>query len=457
PWFLQNRTSSDGDKDSMFLCSLPPGGESLTGLLRSRPFSIPEKLKFYLAGHDGVPTSPAGGNNFVRLVTTAGKTVAKAVPPRTDIAQPVEWDLARSQGEQGYLELVDGDTGAAYAWIAAGRFEPAVAPIPATNPNQITMRIKGAAEMAKSLQLALLAPELSNLLAHEPVESDAQAALGTALVALQPSEQRLALVPLLGDPTIPPALRQRIAESVAAGTSANSTEVLVEAMRSVPTRVQLKLAQSLAGSPGGAETLFTLVEKRQAAPRVLLDKTVQDKIAALNSSALRTRQAELTKDLEPANEATQKLIEDRRSGFTAKASPVDGARIFVQNCAICHQIDGNGALIGPQLDGIGSRGLERVLEDVLDPNRNVDLNFRTQIIVLKDGDVLSGLFRREEGELLILADPTGKEMSIPKKEIQSRRESETSLMPGNFGDIIPESDFQNLTAFLLSKGAPAAR
>ncbi|HEV8541710.1 MAG TPA: PVC-type heme-binding CxxCH protein, partial [Verrucomicrobiae bacterium] len=35
PWFLQERVSSDGQK-ATFLCSLPPGGERLTGILRSR-------------------------------------------------------------------------------------------------------------------------------------------------------------------------------------------------------------------------------------------------------------------------------------------------------------------------------------------------------------------------------------------------------------------------------------
>ncbi len=458
PWFLQKRASADGDKESLFLCSLPPGGEHLTGALRSRTFAVPNHLKFFLAGHDGIPTSAPQGNNFVRLVSTNGQELAKANPPRNDIAQAVEWDLGANAGQTAYVELVDGDTGAAYAWIAAGRFEPAVVPMPSANPNQISARVQAGADIAKTLQLAALTPQLSALLARNTVDSDAQAALGSALVSLDPNEQRLALVPLLSENSIPSDLRQKVAESIAAGGKSESLPVLVEAMRSVPSRIQLKLAQSLAGSIGGAETLLTMVENHQAAPRVLLDKTVQDKIAARNNSGLRSRDKDLTKNLEPANEAVQKQIEAARSKYDpAKAVPTEGAKVFAQNCAICHRIDGNGAVIGPQLDGIGSRGLERVLEDVLDPNRNVDINFRTQIVVLNDGDVQSGLFRREEGELLILADSTGKEIILPKKEIQSRRESETSLMPANFGDIIPEKDFQNLISFLLSKGTTPAR
>jgi putative heme-binding domain-containing protein len=459
PWFLQKRASADGDKESTFLCSLPPGGERLTGILRSRKFAVPEHLKFFIAGHDGYPDKPAQGMNFVQLVDAdSGEVLAHAAAPRNDIAQAVEWDLSAKKGRSAYLEIADRDTGNAYAWLAAGRFEPEVVPLPSSNPSTVSARIEAGANMAKTLRLDALTPKLAALLENAGVGADADPAIASALVALHPNEQRLALAQLLADSSTAPALRERAAQAIATeatrptGQSSRTTEVLTEAMRTVPTRVQLKLAQSLAGSAAGADTLFALAEHQQISPQILLDKTLQDKINALNSASLSGRYSKLTKDLEPPSAAVQKLIETRRAAFNpAKASPVEGARVFTQNCAICHQIGGTGAVIGPQLDGVGSRGLERITEDVLDPNRNVDVNFRTQIVTLKDGDVMTGLFRREEGELLVLADSTGKEVSIPKKDIESRRESQTSLMPGNFGDIIPQEDFENLMAFLLSK------
>ena len=78
-------------------------------------------------------------------------------------------------------------------------------------------------------------------------------------------------------------------------------------------------------------------------------------------------------------------------------------------------------------------------------------SFRTSTFVLTDGEVMSGLFRREEGELLIVAESTGKEISIPKKQVKERRESESSLMPDNFADVIAPADFNDLLAYLLSK------
>lgn len=112
---------------------------------------------------------------------------------------------------------------------------------------------------------------------------------------------------------------------------------------------------------------------------------------------------------------------------------------------------GQGGLVGPQLDGVGHRGLERLCEDMLDPNRNVDRIFRYSIVTLHNGDLVTGLFRREEGEQRIYINASGQEQRIPRNEIREVRESETSLMPDNFAEALPLADFNHLLGFLLSQ------
>ncbi len=123
---------------------------------------------------------------------------------------------------------------------------------------------------------------------------------------------------------------------------------------------------------------------------------------------------------------------------------------------VCHTLASKGAKVGPQLDGVGIRGLDRLLEDVLDPNRNVDQNFRMTILNLKDGKVVRGLLLREEGEVYVMADDKGKEVPVPKKDVDDRSTSMQSPMPATFSDQIPEVDFYNLMAFLLKQTAKPA-
>ena len=138
---------------------------------------------------------------------------------------------------------------------------------------------------------------------------------------------------------------------------------------------------------------------------------------------------------------------------SAKPDKELGLKIFTKHCGACHKIGEAGGKIAPQLDGVGNRGLERLLEDTLDPNRNVDQAFRARIITTKDERTITGLMLRVEGEVVVVADAEGKEVRIPTKEIDTNRETMLSPMPANFGDAIPEADFNHLLAYLLEQRA----
>ena len=89
-------------------------------------------------------------------------------------------------------------------------------------------------------------------------------------------------------------------------------------------------------------------------------------------------------------------------------------------------------------------------EDILLPNRNVDVAFRATTIITKAGKVHTGLEKRTEGAQTILIDSTGKEIAIPKAEIDERLRSARSPMPENLGEMMSDEEFRNLLAWLLS-------
>lgn len=454
PWVLQSRRSTD-DVETNFLSSLPPDGESLTGMLRSRPFTIPPKLSFYLAGHDGFPDKPLANKNFIRLVTAGSSAViTNTAPPRNDVAQPITWDLATAAGRQGVLEIVDSDNGTGFAWLAAGRFDPPVVPLPAISPSLLLRQPLDAADLARTIPLPQLAPRFLAQLRDDAGRPEVRAAAARTLLGLDGAAHLAFAAALLVDTNQPTALREPLALLLAEQNSATAHAGVAQALPGAPRRLQLKLAAIMAGNTNGVEALLALVEQKKLPPQVLADRAVKEKLGAAKMSRFKHRYERLIADLPPADVELQKLLDQRRKGFNANLASADrGRAVFEKSCSVCHQLGGKGALVGPQLDGVGGRGLERLIEDVLDSNRNIDPAFRPSLITLKDDTSFTGLWRREEGEVLVFVDSQGKEVTVPKKAIAERRDSQLSLMPANLAEVLQEDELNDLLAFLLAHGA----
>ena len=476
PWKYEERTCADGKK-ILALSSLPLS-ERFTGVLRSPVFAAPRQLSFWLCGHDGFPGKPAGKMNVVRLhaaparsligrsdsaaddssvpsIAAAAKMAAlhEAAPPRNDIAQQITWDLRAHEGQPVYLEVTDADDGAAYAWLAFGRFDPPVLTLPAVPPAEVTQRHGFAAQLAAKLHLTAFGPRLREVLDNPLAELLDRSYAASALAVLEPEPTARRLATILGDGTQSTTVREDLGWAMAELNTDFSRTTLLAAMKSVPARTQQRWAVMMASRKEGAEALLKGVEQGQVSVHVLQSPDVKNRLQSSRPAAWEARLTRLTQDLQPMDEARGKLIAARMDAFRAApvADPAEGRRVFDANCAACHQLEGKGGLVGPQLTGIGVRGVERLCEDVLDPNRNVDRAFRQTVVVLKDGDVQSGLFRREEGDLLVFADGTGKEFSLKKADVAERKESDLSLMPENLGETIPVAQFNQLLAYLLSQ------
>ncbi len=452
PWAVQSRKSGDG-RDADFLCTLP-AGETLTGVLRSKNFTAPAKLTFWMAGHDGSPDKPLQKKNFVCLRDASSSEVLKTAPaPRNDVAKSTTWDLSAHAGKQVFLELVDGDTAGSYAWLAVGRFEPGVVALPKTTPKLIDERLTGAAQIALATRDASLEAPLTAAL-KIPAGVEARGSVAATLLAMNTRRHLPAVGEIMNDASAPDALRQRIAQAIAESNTDDGRALVVSALQRTPERAQPKFALALSTTKPGAESLLKEVEAGRVSARLLQNQALKEKLVASKADNVPARLTKLTANLTPLNEQLQKLIDQRAKAFgSAKGSAASGFTVFEKNCAVCHQLDGKGALVGPQLDGVGARGVERIMEDVIDPNRNVDGAFRATLFELKDGETASGLFRREEGELLIYADTAGKEHSLARKDIKERRQSELSLMPEGLVEAMTAAEFNDLMAFLITKTA----
>jgi putative heme-binding domain-containing protein len=307
-----------------------------------------------------------------------------------------------------------------------------------------------ALEAARDFRLRELLPGMEKLVREGDLPGSRRGDVLQAVAAIDPEEGLKFLRGLLGTATTPIELRESAGIALANLDLPGAQAAVLETLPTAPERLQSTMAAALARRPAGASALLQSIEAGKASARLLQERRIVIGLENASIPDLSRRVESLLKGLPPADQKLKELLDRRKAQFaSSQHDDASGGRVFEKNCAICHQLEGKGARIGPQLDGIGSRGLERLLEDVLDPNRNVDQSFRVTNLALENGRIVSGLLLREEGEVLVVADAQGKEIRVPRSEVEERTTAQISPMPANMAEQISESEFADLMSYLL--------
>lgn len=409
----------------------------------------PEAANFLAKGLNNNPGKPLSQSmsslvpDMVRLIARHGG--------KNDLDSVSQWIASQS-----------GNSLTKSSWIKAltQGCQSAGKPVPeilAKEAEKLTQDLLGRKELPSRLEGVDLAQStgkgkelLLGLLGQSSEQTELRLASLRALVAQDAGGVTQLLGKLLQSGETPEPLRRECGQALAKSCGAPGLELAANALATLPATLQNTVAQEMAISPEGSEKLVTLVRQGKTSARVLRDRTVETRLSR-HTGAWKKDLGELTKGIPDADAGALERIRQVTTVFKGSKLELDkGKAVYQKQCASCHQIQGQGARIGPQLDGVGVRGAERLLEDILDPSRNVDQAFRTTVLSLKNGKVVSGLLLREEGKTLILADANGKEVRIDGDQVEERSLSPLSPMPANLLDQVGKDDLAQLIGFLLA-------
>ncbi len=370
--------------------------------------------------------------------STLNDLIERLRTTKTELPQRVEAFRAFRRGLQGAGR---GWTDAARDWSR----ELAATALASSEP----VWLEAAAEIVAAIKDRSFEPPLKRIAQDSSKPVGARSAACSALVTLDADEHLALLGSLIRDQAAPAELRDRLARVLGTLNRPQARHELIQSFALVPAALATQIALGLTATRNGAEEFLASIESGKASARLLLEPAIITSLRQHRLPRLDEQLQQLTAGLPPADEAMLARLRERSEDVRKNpGDPALGAVVFKQHCAACHQVGGQGAKIGPQLDGIGARSLERLLEDVLDPNRNVDPAFRQSRISLSDGREFQGLVLRDEGEILVLADQKGQEIRLEKVLIEERSVSPLSPMPANWADLIAPSDFRHLMAYL---------
>lgn len=128
--------------------------------------------------------------------------------------------------------------------------------------------------------------------------------------------------------------------------------------------------------------------------------------------------------------------------------PVRGKAIFTAACQTCHTIGGQGAQIGPVLDGAGALGIEPLLRNVLTPNAQMEPGYRVFRVELKDGEILDGRLVAEDGEAWVLRRQNTADLRVERSQARRAWFTKMSMMPEGLLEGLKPEEVSDLFTYL---------
>ena len=215
---------------------------------------------------------------------------------------------------------------------------------------------------------------------------------------------------------------------------------------------------------------------RQAAIRILLSRAIWTEalIASLENNKLRISELSLDQKqslLQTGNKKItdkakvilarggglpnadrQKVIDDTMFATTQSGDANLGKIVYKNQCSKCHQHQGEGVKIGPDMTGMAAHPKKELLIHIMDPNRDVEGNFRQYVVSTKGGKILTGMLASETKSSIELIDTEAKKQTVLRDDIDEIKASDRSLMPEGFEKQLSKLDLVNLLEFLTQRG-----
>jgi len=138
------------------------------------------------------------------------------------------------------------------------------------------------------------------------------------------------------------------------------------------------------------------------------------------------------------------------SDSLTRADLTNGRALFQARCAACHQLNGAGGAIGPDLTGAARDNLNYLLENILSPSATVANDYRLTLVTLKDGRIVSGMIRERSAASLTLQSMADT-VTVMLNDVVKQETSTMSLMPPGLLEGLEPAQVRDLIGFLMTK------
>jgi putative membrane-bound dehydrogenase-like protein len=279
-------------------------------------------------------------------------------------------------------------------------------------------------------------------------EKRSPAARATAIRRLRfaaPDDVRGLLADRLA-PRQPPEVQKAAIETLARFDDAGVAAMLLQAWAGLSPALRATAAEALFARPAWLGAFLDAVE-RGSIGRGDLDPARLELLKTYPDSAVQKRAATLFAEGLPRR---QEIVAAYQPSLARAGDRDRGKALFKTHCSTCHRLENVGQQVGADLSAIRDRGLDSVLLNILDPNREVKPQYQSYVLVTDSGRVLTGMIVAETANSLTVRRPDGGEETVLRLEVDELKSTGLSFMPEGLEKQIDVGAMADLLTYLNS-------
>lgn len=130
-----------------------------------------------------------------------------------------------------------------------------------------------------------------------------------------------------------------------------------------------------------------------------------------------------------------------------------GKAVFTARCGRCHQLNGAGGAVGPDLTPYlrDREHIDFILESIVRPEAMVHEYHPTVVVYTVGGGFHVGTVISMDANSVVLALPGGDQIVLPQSKVQSVQDRPQSLMPDQTLRGLTDAQVRDLFAYIMSQ------
>jgi putative heme-binding domain-containing protein len=147
------------------------------------------------------------------------------------------------------------------------------------------------------------------------------------------------------------------------------------------------------------------------------------------------------------------VVAEFRSVLKRTADASKGEAVFDKHCSSCHQWNGRGYAVGPNIAASPAKDADALLTHILDPNQYVLPNYLQYAAVDREGRIFTGLIAAQTATSVTLKREKDASDTILRRDLEELTSTGKSLMPEGLEKNISAQEMADLLSWLVKFAA----